>query len=97
MGRKSPVSLIVWTREAKADAQELSKSADPSGELNELVFRNLSEGEKWGSAEEEAISGFGRPNPSTAPERRSGIWSSHRLDEPIRCSRNEGCHGGEDI
>ncbi len=97
LGPESRVSLIMRTKEAKAGAQAVSNSADLSGELNVAVFRKLSVGDRRESAGAEAMSGFGRPTPVTAPERRSGVWSTHRLDEPTRCSRNEGCHGGEDI
>ncbi len=94
---EAPVSWIACIREANAGAQESSKTADSSGELNELVGRDLSGGEKRVSVEEEGTPGCGRPSPGTAPERRSGKWSARRLEEPIRCSRNEGCHGGEDM
>jgi hypothetical protein len=89
--------LIMRIREAKAAAQEVSGSAECPSEGIEASGRESSGGEIRESAEEGATLGFGRPTPGTAPERRSGVWSTHRLDDPTGCTRDEGCQGGEDM
>jgi hypothetical protein len=53
----------------------------------------LSDGGRDAAPMTDACATFGCPYPVSAPKRRSGKWSAHRLAEPTRCSRNVVWHG----
>jgi hypothetical protein len=81
---------------ADAQAGMLCPCASPApwgDELESAVALGLSDGGRDASLVANARVTFGCPYPVSAPKRRSGKWSAHRLAKPTGCSRNVVWHG----